>query len=335
MAAQTVPFRRFSTDALPRRERFGAWREAMTAVYEIAAPDEEDRARFSGVATSAHLGPLIVGTMDVDPLAYHRSPARIRADGMDHFIVRLDRAGVAGNAQDEILVKDMGQALVLPAMRLDGACIIVPRDVMTAMLPRADALHGTRLRGVMGRLLADHMLALAEAAPALGVREAPLVARAAREMIAACLAPSHDTLAPARPQMRATAMAQARRYVDAHLTDPALTAERLCRHLGLSRSALYHLFEPHHGVARYIQGRRLARVRDLLADPAERRRIGDLAFDHGFASEAHFSRAFRRAFGCTPSEVRGGAGAAAARRSRAAGRPAAGEFPDWLRRLGD
>jgi len=332
---QTVPFRRFSTDFLPDMDRFGAWREAMTSVYEIAPLEEEARRRFAGTATSAHFGPLIVGTMDVDALAYHRSPAKIRSDHMDHFIIRLDGAGAAGNASDEILVKDMGQPLALPSMRLQGACVIVPRDVMTGMLPRADALHGTRLGGVMGQLLADHMRALARAAPAATVAEAPHVVRAIRDMVTACLAPTHDRLVQARPQIAATLMMQARRYIDAHLTDPDLSPDRLCLTLGLSRSALYKLFEPHQGIARYIQGRRLLRIRDLLRDPAEHRRIGEIAFAFGFTSEAHFSRSFRRAFGLTPSEAREGVATAPGR----AGQPGngtasvAGQFPDWLRQL--
>ncbi|CAO3414417.1 helix-turn-helix domain-containing protein [Azospirillum doebereinerae] len=334
-ATQTVPFRRFSTDFLPEMDRFSAWREAMTSVYEIGRLEDEARRRFAGTATSAHFGPLIVGTMDVDALAYHRSPAKIRSDHMDHFIIRLDGAGAAGNASDEILVKDMGQPLALPAMRLQGACVIVPRDVMTGMLPRADALHGTRLGGIMGQLLADHMRALARAAPAATVAEAPHVVRAIRDMVTACLAPTHDRLVQARPQIAATLMMQARRFIDANLTDPGLSPERLCVTLGLSRSALYKLFEPHQGIARYIHGRRLLRVRDLLSDPAEHRRIGEIAFAFGFTSEAHFSRSFRRAFGCTPSEARDGLATAPSRTGKSAGGAgtAAGQFPDWLRQL--
>ncbi len=340
MSTQPVPFRRFSTDVLPEKERFGAWRDAMTSVYEIAPPDGDARRHFTGMATSTHFGPLIVGTMDVDALAYHRTPARIRSDHIDHFIIRLDSAGAAGNASDEILVKDMGQPLELPTMRLQGACVIVPRDVMTDMLPRADAMHGTRLGGIMGQLLADHLRSLARAAPASTTADAPHVVRAIRGILTACLAPTHDALLQARPQIAATLMMQARRLIDANLNDPGLSADRLCLELGLSRSALYKLFEPHRGIARYIQGRRLLRIREILSDPADGRRIGEIAFAFGFTSEAHFSRTFRRAFGCTPSDIRDGwASAPADGRHRARGaeghdtRAAAGQFPDWLRQL--
>ena len=51
----------------------------------------------------------------------------------------------------------------------------------------------------------------------------------------------------------------------------------------------------------------------VLADPAQAgRRISELALDHGFNNLAHFSRVFREACGCTPSDYR--AAALAARR---------------------
>ena len=95
-------------------------------------------------------------------------------------------------------------------------------------------------------------------------------------------------------------------YQPNHFSFPIMEAlTDIRRALGLSRSALYWLFEPYGGVAAYLLERRLARVRALLADRREHRRISELAFAHGFASEAHFSRAFRRCFGLTPSDVRG------------------------------
>ena len=56
----------------------------------------------------------------------------------------------------------------------------------------------------------------------------------------------------------------------------------------------------------YIQHRRLLAAHAALADPNDRRRILDIADEHGFGDGAEFSRAFRREFGDCPSEVRAG-----------------------------
>ncbi|MBN8941151.1 MAG: helix-turn-helix domain-containing protein [Rhizobiales bacterium] len=337
MTASPLPIARFATETLPKGEGFAAWREAVAGLYEVEPPPPSGPAGFSGVATGIHLGPLVLGVMRVDALAYHRSPAKIRADGLDHFVLGLSDPGTAPSAAPTVLIQDLGQPLALPMAPLNGACIILPRDVMVRLVPGAEALHGVRVGGAMAQLLADHTWSLIRAAPALPAQQAPLFARATQQMIAACLGPARERVADARPRIEATLMVRARRHIDANLMVPGLSAAGIAAALGLSRSALYQLLAPFNGVARYIQGRRLERIHALLADPAEQRLIAEIAHDHGMTSEAHFSRAFRKRFGYAPREIRG-IGLAVP----VAGRPVAPgtaterlAFPVWLEQLRD
>lgn len=102
-----------------------------------------------------------------------------------------------------------------------------------------------------------------------------------------------------RTRMRDRAM----RFIDDHLANP-LVVPALAAELGVSRVRLARLFADDGGVARYVRRRRLARARDRLADPDETRPIACVVAECGFASAAHFSRAFRAAFGQTPREAR-------------------------------
>ena len=52
----------------------------------------------------------------------------------------------------------------------------------------------------------------------------------------------------------------------------------------------------------YLQALRVSRARAALA--RSDRSIAMVASDHGFADAAHLSRAFRQAYGATPSEFR-------------------------------
>jgi AraC family transcriptional regulator len=52
---------------------------------------------------------------------------------------------------------------------------------------------------------------------------------------------------------------------------------------------------------RYLTRLRLARALDELPHAED---LTQLALDIGFSSHSHFTAAFRRAFGCTPSEFR-------------------------------
>jgi AraC-like DNA-binding protein len=106
--------------------------------------------------------------------------------------------------------------------------------------------------------------------------------------------------------VRATARRAVCDYIDRHLMDDRLSPESLPRQFKMSRATLYRLFEDEGGVAAYILGRRLDRCRALLAaDVTGQQTIGEIAFGHGFASDAHFSRAFRRRFGMAPRDARG------------------------------
>jgi AraC-like DNA-binding protein len=83
------------------------------------------------------------------------------------------------------------------------------------------------------------------------------------------------------------------------------TIRLVCRDFGLSRAALYRLFEPDGGLAGYIRERRLHRAFSMLVSPARRHwNMIDFAFECKFGSDATFIRAFRRHFGMTPGEVR-------------------------------
>jgi AraC-like DNA-binding protein len=61
----------------------------------------------------------------------------------------------------------------------------------------------------------------------------------------------------------------------------------------------------------------LSRAFTTLMTPSERhRQISEIAYDWGFKSEAHFSRAFRSAFGLTPRDAQSMAFAKPGRRAR-------------------
>ncbi|MEV7015945.1 helix-turn-helix domain-containing protein [Streptomyces sp. NPDC093991] len=95
-------------------------------------------------------------------------------------------------------------------------------------------------------------------------------------------------------------------FIDHHLADPALDPAAVAAHHHISLRTLHQLFrsEPE-TVAATIRRRRLERCRAGLTDPGLRHRtIGETAPRWGFRHAADFSRAFRRAYGMPPTEVR-------------------------------
>lgn len=104
----------------------------------------------------------------------------------------------------------------------------------------------------------------------------------------------------------ATTLDVAHQHVLAHIDDPELSPDELAGALHVSRRALYRLFEEHQLTpGRFIRRVRLDAVREALAAPDnEHRSILEIALDYGFTDSASFSRAFKAAFGVSPSDWR-------------------------------
>ncbi|MBS0545398.1 MAG: transcriptional regulator FeaR [Proteobacteria bacterium] len=104
----------------------------------------------------------------------------------------------------------------------------------------------------------------------------------------------------------------ANRLIERSLGDPHLSPESLARQLSISERQLYRIFSADgDSVFRYIMRKRLERsATDLRAPGIGGSTITDVAFRWGFVDSAHFSRAFRRQYGMSPSEYRNGGGAA-------------------------
>jgi len=97
----------------------------------------------------------------------------------------------------------------------------------------------------------------------------------------------------------------ARQLIEQQLDDALLSPPTLAQQLGISLRQLYRLFDEDGGVSRYIQQRRLLRsAEDLRSAHLGHESITQIAYRCGFTDSAHFSRAFKKHFACTPSEYR-------------------------------
>lgn len=107
-------------------------------------------------------------------------------------------------------------------------------------------------------------------------------------------------------------MLAAKQCILEQLADPTLSCERVAAQTGVSTRHLARLFaledtQPH----RFILEKRLQRAFQVLSSGEGRGLdIAEVAYQHGFSSQAHFARVFKAHYGRTPSEVRATAGGA-------------------------
>lgn len=96
------------------------------------------------------------------------------------------------------------------------------------------------------------------------------------------------------------------RYVEIHLSDPKLNAERVAKACGISRRYLSHLLQQlGTSFPGLVWNWRLKTAHDWLSlETNQDISISELAFRIGFKSPAHFSRLFKQVYKITPREFR-------------------------------
>ncbi|GAA2812681.1 helix-turn-helix domain-containing protein [Kitasatospora aburaviensis] len=129
----------------------------------------------------------------------------------------------------------------------------------------------------------------------------------ALDLATACLARHLGAVEETRPETRAQAMLQRiDAFIEHNLGDPDLTPRRIADRHNISLRTLYTLFgDRPAGVAGTIRRRRLERCHADLARPGLRDRpVQAIAARWGFANHSTFNRAFREAYGTTPTRHR-------------------------------
>lgn len=306
----------------PGEDRFWAWRESVASMWDIAVDDIDQARRFQACSEAFHFGCGIVARSAASGHVIRRTSTIIARMGVDHIIMQVRRRGTqtfeaAGEtvtaAPGDVCFLDAAQTYAAVSTDYDAVTFAMPRGLFAPLSCNPGSLHGLVLRGdaPLGRLLSAHLVALADAAPTLRAADASAAVAGTASLAAACCGPAVAERKRLPPDAVPAVLLAIRRHIETNLGADDLTAENIAVRFGLSRSALYRLFEPLGGVADYVRRRRLARAYADLAGTATskvRRRITDVARDCGFESGAVFSRSFRREFGFAPREMQFAAG---------------------------
>lgn len=308
----------FTTDGEAPSRRLDAWNGAFGSLNAISPLSEMPD--VPGTRTENWLlgGGLVLSQTQVSAARFTRDRQRARGDSLDHLTLRVMRRGQgrlrhvgfdAITRPGDLVLFSMHETWSVEWDGADWVTLCIPRDLDLRLSAGLSALRPGLLRGAGAGLLADMMLALPGRAAAASVDEVPTLAGAIHAAIGACLlAGSGLGEAAADPLADASlglARERVRRAILRNIGSARLTPAQLAAAAGLSRSALYRLYEAEGGVARYVQHVRLSLAHAALRDPQmAHQSIAVIAELHGFPAPSDFSRAFRAAFGVAPSDVR-------------------------------
>ncbi|MDF3831644.1 helix-turn-helix transcriptional regulator [Cupriavidus basilensis] len=304
-----------SAAAEPATGQILAWRDRVGHVVDLSVTREQVAGRFAGVIDRYLVDDMVFTDCHCDSVVLERTVARISTDAMRHYVFQVVIDGNAGyvdgmrrNATPRhggILLADLGQTALMVRERARVLTCFVPRDLMESVFPDAESAHGRIVEAntPMTQLAVDHIKALRQALPHMPPPQAAIALREAVQVLVAAFRKTARLEGDARAAARSALLARARRLIDANANQPDLSPGRLLEAMHISRPTLYRLFEHEGGVQAYIRKSRLrAAAVDLVRFP--HLPVVEIAYGLGFSSGSDFTRAFRRAYGMSPSDLR-------------------------------
>ncbi|MBT0770156.1 helix-turn-helix domain-containing protein [Kineosporia sp. J2-2] len=227
-----------------------------------------------------------------------------------HGSTRMRQRGrrVEAGAGDLVLV-DPGQPLHVVTTAARYLTVMVPRSMLGLDARELAAMAGKRIPGGQGSgaLLSALAVTAVRSSSGFGPEEAARSGMALAQLVTGLLS---TQLPSPRRSPDEVMRERIRLFIDARLSDPALTPLLVAgvHHISLRR--LHQLFskEPF-TVAALIRHRRLEGCRRDLEDDVHRHvSIAALARRWGFGDPAHFSRLFKSTYGLSPLDHRRSSG---------------------------
>lgn len=301
---------RFATRSYPVEAQFDVWREFMAPAIDLKHPGEA-QSGFDAELTLWDLGQLAVTRAVMPTVGPLRVWEHVRRNPLDHWclvLVRDQMDAVAAlrteTTPGQLHVRSLGSEFVGHAIDREVISLYMPRAADGRNSQRFERLPAALGRSALTDLLVAFVESLVKRLDTATVAEVPALVEATNAMISACLMPRRDDVADAGKFLSDSLVERARQVIHREIYSPELTPDLVSREIGVSRSALYRLFEPFGGVRHAIQRERLFVAHAALSDPDNRAPILEIAEQSGFGDASSFSRAFRKEFGCSPRDVK-------------------------------
>ncbi|MEV5100050.1 AraC family transcriptional regulator [Streptomyces rochei] len=315
----------FRTSDVPVGDRFDYWRNLVgrTRPSDMSSTHHED---FQAELLMMELGPVKVWPASTSPTRYRLSPRQSRQARPDlyHLTLLLDRGlalEYAGSThtfapRDLHMVDDSHPYDLQPLdEKADALVTGVGVDFPKTLLPLPERQvrpllgHGLSGREGMGAILAGHLTGLAQQAKALKPCDATALGSVVIDLVAAWLAQiSGANTASARETHRQSLLRQIEAFICQNLHDPELSPRTIAAAHHISVSYLHRIFERQkhaETVAASIRQQRLKGARHDLENPTMLTTpIHTIGERNGFPRACDFSRAFKAAYGISPSECR-------------------------------
>ncbi len=312
--------RTLSTSTVEPARRTAFWTDMVCDAYvQLECDAAAGAAHIEGEIVADHLSTLALSRVTSTAQTVRRTAAKIRESGEDYFLASIQTRGrgvVTQDGRDAVLAP--GDFALYDSTRpytlaFDGdfqqLVLMLPGPVLRTAVRNTHRLTATRVSGERGagHLMINMITTLAHDIGTLAPASASAVADSVTQILVAGLSTLEPALAPPRSALASLHLEQIKARARQRFRDPAFGVAQLAAELRLSTSTIHRVWGTTQAcsVSDWIWSLRLDEARHRLCDPRHGgRSVSTIAFDCGFNDAAHFSRAFRARFGCSPRELR-------------------------------
>lgn len=301
----------------PLLERLDEWRARVARTYFELALDYRDPLRFSGRLESVELDDVTLSRLASDPLRYRRLATHLGADRDEHFLVTVPECAPVTFAQrgrstvcgpGSFTVERSGAPYEFSYDAPNRLRVLkVSEKALRRRIGAPDRLCAIRFDAASGAgaLFVDYLALIAQRAEGLSATSRALLGAQLLDLLTAVVDGAGDLADSAETSVRAAHRRRIEHYIRSHLGDATLAPAAIAAATGVSLRYLHRLFSgTGQTVAEYIRELRLAACHEALTRGVDGSAIGALAYQWGFADQAHFTRLFKARYGIAPGEAR-------------------------------
>ncbi|MFI9629464.1 helix-turn-helix domain-containing protein [Streptomyces sp. NPDC052042] len=291
----------------------------VSSMYRPVVLESAPHARFSGSIEAHRIDDLLLSHVDATTHEFRHvaadavapgpedEPVKVFAlvegvavlrQGEHEVVLEPGRLGLVDTARSYRILGDGGfdcLILMLPRQRLG----LGPDDLAELSAARFDG-------GTLDELVVPYLSGLARNLTVLAGAAGRRVAHTTVELLSTLLQAQLGPRLSKAQTHRAELIERAQMFVLEHLDDRALSPSAIAEALHVSPRYVHSLFSAAGTtVSAFVRAQRLTASRRDLADPMlAHLGIADVAARWGFSDGPHFTRAFKDAFGTTPSAFR-------------------------------
>lgn len=311
-----------NTEDRPADERFAFWMDALSGAVLPFTIRSDHEADFRAEVHAVQLGAVRATLMTQPSMQALRTPKQIRQSDPEFYQFAVNMQGSVQMTHNRCSVALIPGDLVLVDSSLPFHCIAdggtnrcvgltltFPRTLLPLPESKVRQLLLVRMSGRegVGRLLSSHLLELTRCGAELRPADSARLATITLDLLAAVLTHQLDAgnLQSGEGRQR-TLLLRIHSFIQHHLNDPDLSPGLIAAAHDISVRSLHRIFrDDTDTVTGWIRACRLERCRRDLIDPHfQTRPVHAIAARWGLPDAAHFSRAFRAAYGLSPQTYR-------------------------------